>query len=68
MFLIAILRLHFFLCVPCVYGDYNKTEGCCRLPAIAVDCPALTHTQIAADGRGGRVAFYDILNKDKGDY
>ena len=26
------------------------------LPAIAVDGPALTHTQIAADGRGGRVS------------
>jgi hypothetical protein len=30
--------------------------GCCCLPAIAVDGPALKHTQIAADGRGGRVA------------
>jgi hypothetical protein len=32
-------------------------EGCCCLPAIAVDCPALKNMQIAADGRGGRVAL-----------
>jgi hypothetical protein len=35
----------------------NNRFGCCRLPAIAVDGPALKHTQIAADGRGGRVAL-----------
>jgi len=39
----------------------KKQVGCCCLPAIAVDCPALKHMQIAADGRGGRVALKIIL-------
>jgi hypothetical protein len=44
---------NFFLCVLCELCVNNQ---CRRLPAIAVDGPALKHTQIAADGRGGRVA------------
>jgi hypothetical protein len=31
--------------------------GCC-LPAIAIDSPALKHTQMAVDGRGGRVSTF----------